>query len=286
MHVGIVGTGKMGSAIARNLLDRRYQVSVWNIDRAAMEPLLDAGATAFDHLESMVESVDAIVAMLWDDEVAKEISLGRIIPAAREGQLFIESTTLSPHMYESLAAAAAERGVYFLACPIIGSVDGARTGELRIFPGGSNEAMERARALLSAIGSTIIPTGSPAASAHLKLASNWVLAVLATAIGELLGIMRRAGVDRVTGIDRLVYMLHRVATKRQQLLEHDTHARFSGGALLKDLRLAGAARQRLNVNAPMLDAVLEEFETAVESGLRDEDYIAVALALEGAVETP
>jgi len=85
MHVGIAGTGKMGSAIVRNLLDRGYQVSVWNIDRGMMEPLVAAGATPFDQLESLVASVDAVIAILWDDEVAREISLGRIIPAARKG---------------------------------------------------------------------------------------------------------------------------------------------------------------------------------------------------------
>ena len=51
MHVGISGTGKMGSAIVRNLLDRGYQVSVWNIDRGMMEPFVAAGATPFDQLE-------------------------------------------------------------------------------------------------------------------------------------------------------------------------------------------------------------------------------------------
>src|SRR6202035_4486831 len=108
MRVGIAGTGKMGSAIACNLLDRGYQISVWNIDRGMMDPLVATGATPFENLERMVASVDAVIAMLWDDDVAREVSLGTIIPAARKGQLVIETSTLSPQMYESLAAAAAE----------------------------------------------------------------------------------------------------------------------------------------------------------------------------------
>ena len=96
MHVGIAGTGKMGSAMARNLLDRGYRISVWNIDREMMEPLVAAGAAPFEDLERLVESVDATIAMLWDDDVAREISLCGIIPAAREGRLVIELSTLSP----------------------------------------------------------------------------------------------------------------------------------------------------------------------------------------------
>ena len=116
----------------------------------------------------------------------------------------------------------------FLACPVIGSVDGARAGTLTLFPGGSPEAFEAARELLSAIGSTITYTGSPAASGHLKLASNCMLAVMADSLGELLGILEWAGVDRTLAVNTLVYALERMATKREQLLAHDTEAALFG----------------------------------------------------------
>ncbi|HET6274639.1 MAG TPA: NAD(P)-dependent oxidoreductase [Candidatus Cybelea sp.] len=282
MHVGVAGTGNMGSAIARNLLDRGFRISVWNVDPEMTKPVVAAGATPFERLEAMVADVDAVLAMLWDDEVAREISLGTIIPTARQGQLVIETTTLSPQMYETLANAATRRGVDFLASPVLGSVDGARTGALTLLPGGSRRAFERARELLGAIGSTIKYTGSPAASGHLKLAFNSMLCVNADAIGELLGIMRRAGVDRALAVDTLVYALERIGTKRQQLQECDVQPRFSANALLKDLRLARSARQSLHVDAPLLDCALAEFERTITAGVGDEDYMAVGLALERA----
>jgi 3-hydroxyisobutyrate dehydrogenase-like beta-hydroxyacid dehydrogenase len=147
-------------------------------------------------------------------------------------------------------------------------------------PGGTSRAFDRGQELLSALGSTIKFTGSPAASGHLKLAYNSMLCVNADAIGELLGIMARAGVDRTLAIDALVQALERVATKRQQLIERDTQPRFSANALLKDLRLARVARQSLHVDAPLMECALAEFEAAVETGLGSEDYIAVGLAQE------
>jgi len=278
--VGIAGTGKMGTAIACNLLERGYRVAVWNVDSAMTAPSVAAGAAQFDDVEALVNGVDEVVASLWDDAVARDVSLGRIIPAARPGQLFLEFTTLSPQMYETLAAAAAERGVDFIACPVIGSVDGARSGSLTLHPGGSRDAVERAAPLLRAIGSSIHVTGSPGASGHLKLAANCMLAVLADSLGELLGILRRAGVDRSLAVETLIFMLERVATKRGQLLELDAKARFSAGALLKDLELARFAREGLGVAAPLVAAASSEFERVAASGLEEEDYIAVALALE------
>jgi len=212
--------------------------------------------------------------------VAREISLGRLIPAARTGQLVIETTTLSPQMYESLALAAQQRGVDFLACPVFGSVDGARAGTLTLLPGGTARAYDKGRELLSSMGSTVTFTGSPGASGHLKLAFNSMLAVLADSIGELLGITGKAGVDRALTIDALVQALGRVATKRQQLIERDTQPRFSANALLKDLRLARSAWEDLSANAPLIDRAFGEYEKAVATGMGNEDYIAVGLALE------
>jgi 3-hydroxyisobutyrate dehydrogenase-like beta-hydroxyacid dehydrogenase len=284
MRVGIVGTGKMGSAMARNLLDRGYAVAVWNIDLAMMEPVVAAGAMPYEPVESLVENVDSVIVMLWDDAVAREISLGRVISAARKGQLVIETTTLSPQMYESLAQAAAARGVDFLASPVIGSVDGARAGTLRLYPGGTRRAFDRAQELLSAMGTSVTFTGSPAASGHLKLASNCVLAVLADTIGELLGTLGKAGVDRALSVETLFYMLERVGTKRQQVLDRDSQPRFSAGALLKDLRSAHDAWEQLHVEAPLMESASTEFGSVVaaQPDLRSADYIAVGLALERA----
>ena len=124
-RVGVIGLGKMGSAMARNLLERHYHVSVWDRSPAPIEELAAAGATACGSPEALVAAVDDIIVSLWDDNVARELSLGRVIPAARKENVVIEMSTLSPPMYETLAQAASEREIGFLACPVIGSVDAA-----------------------------------------------------------------------------------------------------------------------------------------------------------------
>lgn len=280
-NVGIAGLGKMGSAMARNLLDRGYRVSVWNRTRTpAEEDVTTAGAIACESPEALIDGADAVIAMLWDDAVARDVTLGRIIPSAHEGQLIVESSTLSPQMYQTLAQAAEKRGVDFLACPVIGSVDSARNGGLTIFPGGSSAAFERGRDLLAAMGSTVTFTGSPSASGFLKLASNSVLGVIADSIGELLRMTENAGVDRTLAIDTIVHAFERAGGKRQQLVDRDTEPRFSASALLKDLRLARDARKSVGAGGTIMDCVLTEFEQTVERGLGDRDYIAVALEQE------
>jgi 3-hydroxyisobutyrate dehydrogenase len=282
-RVGIIGLGKMGSAIARNLLARGYDVSVWDRSPGPIQELVDAGAAARESPEALVAAVDDIIVMLWDDNVAREVSLGRVIPAARKDNVVIETSTLSPQMYETLAKAASEREIGFLAAPVIGSVDAARQGSLTILPGGTQAAFDRARDLLAALGSTVTYTGSPTASAYLKLTSNTILGIGAATWGELLAFCERAGVDRRLTIDIISLALGRAATgKTQQIIDRDTAPRFSLNALLKDLRLARDAAQRESVAVPILENVLPQFETGAAKGLGDRDYIALALALEAA----
>jgi 3-hydroxyisobutyrate dehydrogenase len=285
MHVGVVGLGKMGSAIARNLLTRGYQVSVWNRSPEPVAALAGAGALPQASLKALVEAVDAVIVMLWGDDAAREVTLKQVIPAARAPKLVIEMSTLSPSMYETLETAASKQGIEFLAAPVLGSVPLAQKGSLTVLPGGSRTAFDHARPLLESLGSTVTYTGSVSASAYLKLGNNTVIGVVAETLAELLHISERAGVDRRTAVESFSGAFGRVAnSKTQQLLDRDSEPRFSLNALLKDLQLARAAAQAVDVPTPVLDCVLPEVQSAAESGLGDRDYIALALERSG--ETP
>ena len=282
-RVGVVGLGKMGSAMARNLLARGYRVSVWNRSPRPAEELVALGAVACESPEALVAGVDTVIVMLWGDDVAREVSLARVIPAARKSQVVIEMSTLSPQMYEALAQAASEHGIPFLAAPVVGSVDAARQGSLTILPGGERAVFEVARDVLDSLGNTVTYTGSTVASAYLKLANNSVLGVVAAALGELSAMCERAEVDRRIVMEMLLRAFERVATgKAQQLLDRDSEPRFALNALLKDLRLALGAAERVGISVPVLNGILPEFENAAASGLGERDYIALTLALEEA----
>jgi len=278
MHTGVVGLGKMGSAIARNLLARGYPVSVWNRSPEPVDALAKAGAMRHGSLQELVAESDAVIVMLWGDEAAREVTLGQVIPAAHAPKILVEMSTLSPSMYETLESAATKQGIEFLASPVLGSVPLAEQGSLTVLPGGSREAFELARPLLESLGSTVTYTGSVSASAYLKLANNSVIGAVAETLAELLAMCERAGVDRRTAVESINGAFGRVAnSKTQQLLDRDSEPRFSLNALLKDLQLARAAAQAVHVPTPVLDCVLPEVQRAASNGLGDRDYIVVAL---------
>lgn len=277
-HVGVLGLGKMGSALALNLLSRGRQVSVWNRSPEPAGPLVERGARHERSIKALVEAVDAVIISMWGDDAAREVTLGQIIPEVRATALVIEMSTLSPAMYERLETAAVERGVEFLAAPVLGSVDLARAGTLTVLAGGRRPPFERARPLLDELGSTVTYTGSVRASGYLKLANNTIIGVVAETLSELIADCERGGVDRRLAVESLTNAFGRIAgSKVKQLLDRDSEPRFSLNALLKDLLLARDAAQSAQVAIPILECVLPRIQAAASSGLGERDYIALAL---------
>jgi 3-hydroxyisobutyrate dehydrogenase-like beta-hydroxyacid dehydrogenase len=277
-HLGVVGLGKMGSAIALNLLTRGYQVSVWNRSPDPVGALVEHGATPASSPKELGETVEAVIVSLWGDDAAREVTLGEIIPATRATEVVIEMSTLSPAMYETLERAALERGSEFLAAPVLGSVDLARKGSLTVLAGGRETTFERARPLLEALGSPVIYAGPVGASGYLKLANNTIIGVFADTLSELLAFCERGGVDRRLAVESLTGAFGRIASsKAQQLFDRDSEPRFSLNALIKDLLLAREAAQSVDVPVQILDCVLPRLQAAASGGLGDRDYIAVAV---------
>ena len=196
------------------------------------------GATPQSSIEELANAVDTVIVMLWGDDAARDVTLGRVIPA----------------MYGTLEDAALAREIAFLAAPVLGSVGAVAQGSITILPGGRRESYERAQPLLKSLGKTVTYTGSVRAS----------------------GV--RGGVDRALAVDSIDGAFGRIAaSKRQQLLDRDTEPRFTLDALLKDLLLAREAARSLQVDMPMLETVLPPIEHASAEGLGDRGYIVVAV---------
>jgi 3-hydroxyisobutyrate dehydrogenase len=282
-HVGIVGLGKMGGAFARRLLDDQYRVSVWDRTPQRMAAFTTTGAIPYTSLKALVSDVDVVIVMLWGDEVAREVTIAQIIPEMNPTQILIESSTLSPQMYETIEANAAERNISFVAAPVVGNPDQARTGSLTVLAGGKENTLRNVHDLLRSLG-TVVEMHSVRASGYMKLANNMVLGVVAETLRELFQISERSGINFDLAAHLLVSTLQRVAgQKLPQLLARDVEPRFALEALLKDLRLLRGAEAPLLVSLPVLEAVIPQFERAVDKGIGARDYIA--LALEGTQES-
>jgi 3-hydroxyisobutyrate dehydrogenase-like beta-hydroxyacid dehydrogenase len=268
MRVGFLGLGKMGGAMATNLLKGGYPPRVWNRSAAASERLAAAGAEA---VATPAEAFDAdvVFTMLADDAALREILidsglLDRLTPPL----IHVNMATISVALAEELASRWNARGVAYVSAPVMGRPDVAAAARLNILAAGPDKAVEAVLPLLALLGQKTWRFGEQARLANVaKLAVNFTLAAgvetlgEATVLAEAHGIAPRQLVDLLTGtlFPGPVYQRYGglIVDRRYE------PAGFKATLALKDLRLALAAADSRSVPLPVAEAVRDGLVDAV-----------------------
>src|SRR5260221_573307 len=146
MRIGIAGTGRMGTAIARRLLEKGHQVAAWNRTIENAHDAREAGARWSPRLADLVNEHDIVISFLLDNAAIERVYLGPqgVLDGRAEGRLFVDMSTVSPATHSRIAAALARRDAGFIECPVSGSIPLAQSGSLVGFAGG--DAADFARA--------------------------------------------------------------------------------------------------------------------------------------------
>ena len=204
MQVGVAGTGKMGTAIARRLLDVGHKVTVWNRTPQRTQPLLELGAHAAETPQALAAGAEIVISMLTDEAALDEVYFARHgLLAGSVGALFIDMSTVRPIWPQAAGARVRAAGARLLECPVGGSVGPAREGKLFGFVGGTAEDLADARELLGQLCHRVEHVGPLGAGATMKLAINLPLMVYWQTLSEALSLLQPLGLDPARVIDIL-----------------------------------------------------------------------------------
>src|SRR3954465_9256479 len=186
MRVGIAGTGKMGSALARRLLSLGHEVTVWNRTAERAQPLLQEGAKWAATPGAVAAGSDAVITILTDAKALDEVYFGGggLRSGDVKGRLFIEMSTVPPAKQQEMGPRVKAAGAAYVECPVGGTTGPAAQGKLFGFAGGDPQDLERARELLSQLCRRIEHVGGFGDAARMKLAINLPLMVYWQALGE------------------------------------------------------------------------------------------------------
>lgn len=237
MKVAVLGTGKMGAAIARRLASQGLDVVVWNRTRAKAEAL-GVGKVADTPAEAVLEA-DAVLSILsGPDAVRAAYTTDHGALEAADKQVFIEMSTAGPDVAPELEARVRDSGGTLLEAPVVGSVPAIEKGELIILAGGDDAAIEKARPVLEHLG-TVMHVGPVGYANRLKLVVNSMLGIVSAAAAELQAAGVAAGLDKeqvFTVLKRLVpYLEFRKAGYLEGRYQPVT---FALKDILKDLDLS------------------------------------------------
>ena len=197
MRVGCIGLGVMGRPMALNLLRAGHAVTVHARRAAAMEPLVEHGATPAATPAALAAGCEAVITMVTGTADVEAVLLGAegVVQGARRGTVVIDMSTIDPGATRTMAAALAGRGIDMLDAPVSGGPHGAREGSLSIMVGGDADVLARVRPVLDCLGSAVRHIGGHGAGQTTKACNQLLLLVTAQGVAEALVLARRAGLD-------------------------------------------------------------------------------------------
>ena len=197
MRVGCIGLGVMGRPMALNLLRAGHAVTVHARRAAAMEPLVERGATPAATPAALAAGCEAVITMVTGTADVEAVLLGAegVVQGARRGTVVIDMSTIDPGATRTMAAALAGRGIDMLDAPVSGGPHGARDGSLSVMVGGDADVLARVRPVLDCLGSAVRHMGGHGAGQTTKACNQLLLLVTAQGVAEALVLARRAGLD-------------------------------------------------------------------------------------------
>src|SRR5580700_5577736 len=182
-RVGVIGLGKMGLPIARNLMDRGFGVIGYR--RSGSPELAAAGGIVAASAAEVAAAADVLLSIVPDaDGTLKQL---------RPGTIHLEMSTIDVPRKARLRDEVQARGGDLLDCPISGSPGMVAPRLATTFASGEQESVEKVSEVLDAISGPWVYTGAFGTGAQLKYIANLLLAVHTVAAAEAMALARRSG---------------------------------------------------------------------------------------------
>lgn len=277
--IGVLGAGRMGSAIARRLLAAGERVVVWNRTPAKVRPLVEAGAVPADTLAELgrcrmvfvvvADSPDLLDVLGGDDGLLADVQGLRVV---------VDCSTVSVEASRAARELAAGSRVGFLAAPISGNPAVVGAGNACFVVSGPSESFAEVEAQLHRIAKSAVRVGDREESRLVKLCHNLYLGVLVQALVEVTSLAEKAGADREAFLSFLgdtIVGSEWVRQRTPAFAAGDWTPTFTTALMRKDFDLGLAAAHELEVPLPLAAAVRELIQSAIGNGLADRDLLAL-----------
>ncbi|HLF44765.1 MAG TPA: NAD(P)-dependent oxidoreductase [Acidimicrobiia bacterium] len=279
-QVGWIGTGRMGSALVRRLLDAGTEVWVFNRTRAKAEALVEHGAKVVDRPADLAD-LDVVFTMVGGPEDVLEVTIGDegvlSRPDARPS-VIVDSTTIDPATSRTLRVRAAEIGTEVLAAPVSGNPKVVKAGRLTVVASGPETAFAKAGPYLAAFGRKVTYVGGEDEARLVKICHNLMLGIVAQSMAEISVLAEAAGVSRADLFEFLndsVVGSTFTKYKTPAFVNLDYSPTFTWHLLRKDFELGLSTATALNVPVPTAALVHSIIVEGIGLGYGDQDFAAL-----------
>src|ERR1700733_13747982 len=283
-HIGFIGLGNMGGPMAANLIKAGEHVSGFDVVDASREASARDGVQIVGNAKACVENADIVISMLPAGEHVLSVWKD-VLPAANQGALFIDCSTIDVESARKAHRLAAERGIATLDAPVSGGGGGAKAATLTFMVGGSQHAFERGKPILQRMGKRVVHCGEAGNGQAAKICNNMILGASmivvseAFVLGEKLGLSHQAMFDVVASSSGQCWSLTNYCPVPGPVpaspANNGYKAGFTAALMLKDLKLAKAGADSVKAETALGAHAARIYEQLAQEGHSAEDFSTI-----------
>lgn len=269
MNLGFIGTGVMGAAMAKHLINAGHNLTVYNRTKSKTDELVSFGASWADTPQEVAQKSEIVFSMVGFPKDVEEIYFGEtgIFSGVQPGSILIDMTTSQPSLAIKISEEAAKHHALALDAPVSGGDIGAQKATLTIMVGGSQEAYDAALPLFEIMGHNTNYFGNAGAGQHAKMANQIMIAGTMTGLTEMLLYSQAAGLDPNTVLDTLSkggadnWSMDNYVPR---ILKDDYTPGFFARHFLKDLRIALTEADKMGLDLQATAVAKRLYEVMVD----------------------
>ena len=281
MKFGVIGLGRMGTPMAMNLIKAGFDVYAFDVVEAAVQGVVEKGATGCSSSGELASQVEALMFSLPNSKIVESVVLGPggVLENCKPGTVIIDMSSVAPNSTKAVAAKCAEKGVRYCDAPVSGGVSGAEAGTLTIMVGADDETYEIVKPVFEVLGKNIYHIGEVGGGDAMKMVNNLLLGCNMAALAEALTLGVKCGLSTDTMKEVISVSSgssYALNAKLEKFIQADS---FDGGFAVdlqyKDLGLALEASRDEQVPLPITAAAVQIYEAARAKGQGREDMSSI-----------
>ena len=280
MKIGIIGTGMLGEAVAQNLLNLGFDVSVYNRTKEKVTKVEKNGATVMNSPKAVADNSELIIIIVKDASAVKEVSFGKngIIESENKKLIVADMSTIEPSESREIADKFEQKQIQKLEIPVMGGPNVAITGKLVMMASGPKNSFEQCKTIFEKIANKVFFLGTQGTANSIKLAMNLQITMLALSLSEGITLVEKSKVDPKIFLEVLNSTYFKTGmseNKAFKMIDGDYDATFTLSNLKKDISTMISTSKKLGIELPMIMKAEKIYENAIKEGLGNNDYTGI-----------
>ena len=280
MKIGIIGIGMLGEAVAENLLNLGYDISVYNRTIEKTRGVEIKGATVMSSPKAVAENTELVIIIVKDAIAVREVSFGKngIIESGNKKLIVADMSTIDSVESKNIANEFQQNKIQKLEIPVMGGPNVAITGKLVMMASGPKTSFDYCKEIFDKIANKVFFLGEQGTANSIKLAMNLQITMFALSLSEGITLVEKSKVDPkifLKVLNSTYFKTGMSENKAFKMINGDYDATFTMANLKKDITTMTNTAKELGIKLPMISKAEEIYENAINEGLGNLDYTRI-----------